>query len=131
MGVTDAFTKANALLASELGFQLDPSRGNTAFRTALYFAGWRRFEHCVALVKLGDPKATPVDRVNRITQLMKLVTPPKSPDTQYRNPEAQAAVEQGRAMDAEAMEAAANDRCRHGKRGGWCPICDPVSSVVA
>lgn len=128
MGVTNAFAKANDLLFAELGYRLDPAADNLAFRQALFFAGWRRFEHCVTLCKMwARPTATGPQKHARLMDLMKLVTPGRNPATKYRNPAAGAAVQAGRLMDQAALEAAARDRCTLHKRRE-CEICDAVDS---
>lgn len=100
MGVTDQFKWATMLVAEQLHFAIGGEASD--FRLALDRAGQRRFEHCVKLVAMwARPYHRGSAKYDRLMQLLALVTPEKSPQTKYRDPESAAAVAIHNALDAE------------------------------
>ena len=111
MGITNHFAEANALLASELKFQLDPEAGNTEFRQLLALCGWARFEHCVTLTAMwAKPTAKGVHKYARLMDLLRMVRPEKVDGTKYRNPASAHGKEIHAQMDENLRSAIAGDR---------------------
>lgn len=106
MAKYDLFTKCNLLLESELRMRVD----SEDFRVWIVMAGWRRFEVAVKATRLWmRPKTTKAEAYAQLMKLLKLMTPPKTEGTKYRN----AMTEHGRNLqaniDAEMMGAIARD----------------------
>lgn len=102
MGVTNAFEKANQLVAKELDFTIGGEA--TEFRQLLWRIGWARFEHCVGLTKLDSRKgAKGAQKYARLTDLMRHFAR-RVPAGKYRSPESERGRQLNMELDREMHE---------------------------
>jgi len=100
MGHINQFEYARRLIAKELHFSISGEASD--FQNALDRAGTKRLEHCVKLVSMwARPHNTGQDKYAKLMQLLRLVTPGKTPGTKYRNPAAGAGKLANDLMDRE------------------------------